>query len=84
MPKGRAIIPCTGTVVKSCPNGIKRLSKSNELGAQHVSPHQTTIKRKGPHLKDMSLPDPISCSVAKCRCEIAQNKKFLNVRYGFT
>ena len=29
--------------------GIKRLSSSNELGAQYVSPHQTTIKRKEHH-----------------------------------
>ena len=36
----------SGTVVKSCPNWHKRLSSSNELGAQYVSPHQTTIKRK--------------------------------------
>ena len=36
----------SGTVVKSCPNWHKRLSSSNELGAQHVSPHQTTMKRK--------------------------------------
>ena len=43
--KGRAIIPCTGTVVKSCPNGIKQLPSSNELDAQYVSPHQKT-KRK--------------------------------------
>ena len=33
-------------MVKSCPNWHKRLSSSIELGAQHVSPHQTTIKRK--------------------------------------
>ena len=36
----------SGTVVKSCPNWHKRLSSSSELGAQYVSPHQTTIKRK--------------------------------------
>ena len=40
------MIPCTGTVVKSCPNGIKQLSNSSELGAQNVSPHQKNIKRK--------------------------------------
>ena len=46
--KSRAIIPCTGTVVKSCRNGIKQLSSSNELDAQYVSPHQRT-KRKEYH-----------------------------------
>ena len=51
MPKGRAIIPCTGTVVKSCPNGKKRLSKSNELDAQHVSPHQIPKKQKQQFLR---------------------------------
>jgi hypothetical protein len=32
-------------------------------------------KGKRPHLKDMSLPDPVSCSIALCRCEIAAKKK---------
>ena len=41
-----------GTVVKSCPNWHKRLSSSNELGAQYVSPHQRTIKRKKTTPKD--------------------------------
>ena len=58
MPKGRAIIPCTGTVVKSCRNGIKQLPSSNELDAQYVSPHQIP---KRPHLQEKDMP------VAFCR-----------------
>ena len=46
-----------GTVVKSCPNWHKRLSSSNELGAQYVSPHQTTIKRKKTTPGSVCLPD---------------------------
>ena len=46
----------SGTVVKSCPSWHKRLSSSIELGAQFVSPHQTTIKRKKPHLESVCLP----------------------------
>ena len=46
----------SGTVVKSCPSWHKRLSSSIELGAQYVSPHQTTIKRKKPHLESVCLP----------------------------
>ena len=38
-----------GTVVKSCPNGINGCSSFIELGAQHVSPHRRTIKRKEDH-----------------------------------
>ena len=56
--KSRAIIPCTGTVVKSCRNGIKQLPSSNELDAQYVSPHQ---KPKRPHLQEKDMP------VAFCR-----------------
>ena len=44
--KSRAIIPCTGTVVKSCRNGIKQLPSSIELDAQNVSPHQRTKKKE--------------------------------------
>ena len=44
-PKGRAIVPQQARVQVSH-KGIKRHSSSNELGAQYVSPHQTTIKRK--------------------------------------
>ena len=56
--QNRAIIPCTGTVVKSCRNGIKQLSSSNELDAQNFSPHQ---KPKRPHLQEKDMP------VAFCR-----------------
>ena len=33
-------------MVKSCRNGINSYTSSSELDAQHVLPHQTTIKRK--------------------------------------
>ena len=56
--KSRAIVPCTGTVVKSCRNGIKQLPSSIELDAQYVSPHQ---KPKRPHLQEKDMP------VAFCR-----------------
>ena len=39
--------------------GIKRLSSSNELGAQHVSPHQ---KPKRPHLQEKDMPVAFICS----------------------
>ena len=39
------LFPAPGPWSSLAPIGIKRLSSSNELGAQHVSPHQTT-KRK--------------------------------------
>ena len=57
VPKYLRFVRCSlsATVVKSCSNWHKRLSSSNQLGAQHVSPHQTTIKRKRPHLKDVCL-----------------------------
>ena len=70
MPKGRAIIPCTGTVVSQAPIGINGF----QVPANWVhNMFHLTRKPKGriPHLKDVCLPDPISCSVAKCRCEIA-------------
>ena len=57
--------------VKSCPNGIKRLTDSSELDAQNVSPHQKTKRKGKPHLKVVCLPGPLSCNVAQCRCEIA-------------
>ena len=44
-------------VVKSCPNGIKRLSNSIELGAQYVSPHQIP---KRPHLQEKDMPVALS------------------------
>ena len=45
-------------VVNSCPSWHKRLSSSNELGAQYVSPHR---KPKRPHLQEKDMP------VACCR-----------------
>ena len=48
-------------------------TSSSELDAQHVSPHQTTIKRKRPHLKAMYLPSSSNmswCTVAESCCEI--------------
>ena len=44
-PRSRAIVPQQARV-QVRHKGIKRLSSSSELGAQYVSPHQTTIKRK--------------------------------------
>ena len=44
-PRIRAIVPQQARV-QVRHKGIKRLSSSSELGAQYVSPHQTTIKRK--------------------------------------
>ena len=52
-PKTRAIIPWTGTVVKSCRNGINSCTSSSELDAQYVSPHQ---KPKGPYLQEKDMP----------------------------
>ena len=82
-PTVRAIVP-QQAVVKSCPNGIKRLSSSIELGAQHVSPHQKTIKRKRPHLKDMSCLIQFHVVLPNVAVKLLQNKRFLNVRYGFS
>ena len=44
-PRIRAIVPQKARVQVSH-KGIKQLSNSSELGAQYVSPHQRTIKRK--------------------------------------
>ena len=73
-----------GTVVKSCPNWHKRLLSSNELGAQHVSPHQIP---KRPHLQEKDMPVAFICS-----CHVSCQKlklqvrelRFLTVRSGFT
>ena len=51
----------SGTVVKSCLSWHKRLSSSIELGAQFVSPHQTTIKRKKHTWKACACLSFISC-----------------------
>ena len=67
-PKGRAIIPCTGTVVKSCPNWHKTAFSSSELGAQHVSPHQIP---KRPYLQEKDM--PVACS-RMCHVELRKLK----------
>ena len=50
------LFPAPGPRSSLAPIGIKQLSKSNELGAQHVSPHQRPSKERRPHLKVVSLP----------------------------
>ena len=60
-------------VVKSCPNGIKQLPGSNELGAQYVSPHQkpkrkkTTPARRVPAWFIMSWHDVELAKAASCK-----------------
>ena len=81
----RAIIPCTGTVVKSCPDGIKQLPSSNELDAQHVPPHQTTIKRKDHHTwKSCACLISLSWFDATVLQSSCKKRRFQNVRNGFT
>jgi hypothetical protein len=50
----------------------KRLSSSNELGAQYVSPHQ---KPKRPHLQEKDMPVAFICS-----CHVSYQKLKLQVQ----
>ena len=82
-PTVRAIVPQQARVPVSH-KGIKRLSSSIELGAQHVSPHQTTKRKKT--TPERRVPafsqclDMISCSCKGC----CKKRRFLAVRHGFT
>ena len=75
-------------MVKSCPKWHKRLSSSNEWGAQDVSRHQTTIKRKKTTPGSVCLPD--RCVMLLCTWYVKQNLKlqrknrFLAVWHGCT
>ena len=62
-----------GTVVKSCRNGINSCSSSNELGAQYVWPHQTTIKRKSHQTCKHEPALPVVMDVASWSCSGEKN-----------
>ena len=70
----RAIVPQQARVQVS-PEGIKRLSGSSELGAQHVSPHQ---KPKRPHLQEKDMPVAFICS-----CHVPGSKLKLQEKRSF-
>ena len=78
------LFPAPGPWSSLAPIGIKQLSKSSELGAQHVSPHQ---KPKRPHLQEKDMPVAFICSChvscQKLKLQV-QKLKFLTVRSGFT
>ena len=78
------LFPAPGPWSSLAPIGIKRLSSSSELGAQHVSPHQIP---KRPHLQEKDMPVAFICSChvscQKLKLQV-QKKKFLTVRSGFT
>ena len=73
-PIDRAIVPQQARVQVS-PEGIKRLSSSSELGAQHVSPHQ---KPKRPHLQEKDMPVAFICS-----CHVPGSKLKLQEKRSF-
>ena len=54
--KSRALLPA-GKVVKSSRMGINSCSNSNELGAQHVQPHQKTKNEGNTKPASMDLPE---------------------------
>ena len=60
--------PCSSLA----PIGIKRLSSSNELGAQYVWPHQIP---KRPHLQEEDMPFAFICS-----CHVSCQKLKLQVQ----
>ena len=66
------------------PKGIKRLSSSNELGAQYVSPHQTTKRKKT--TPERRVPALSQClEMMSCSCKgCCKKRRFLAVRHGFT
>ena len=53
------LFPAPGPWSSLAPIGIKRLSSSSELGAQHVSPHQIP---KRPHLQEKDMPVAFICA----------------------
>ena len=74
-----------GTVVKSCRNGINSCSSSNELGAQYVWPHQTTIKRKSHQTwKACACLQPFSWSCFTAKADAAEKTRFRMVSTAFT
>ena len=66
--------------------GIKRLSSSNELGAQYVSPHQTTIKRKKTTPESREPAWYLCHDMMQCSCNVAAvaRKEFLVVPNDLT
>ena len=66
------LFPAPGPWSSLAPIGIKQLSKSSELGAQHVSPHQ---KPKRPHLQEKDMPVAFICS-----CHVSCQKLKLQVQ----
>jgi len=67
IPTVRAIVPQQARVPVSH-KGIKRLTGSNELGAQHVSPHQIP---KRPHLQEKDM--PVACCLT-CHVELQKRE----------
>ena len=68
-------------MVKSSHMGINGYSKSVELGAQHVQPHQ---KPKWPHMQERDMPGAFNCtSLQKLRCKkktVSGSSERLHVR----
>ena len=65
--------------VQVLPQWHKRLSSSIELGAQHVSPHQTTIKRKKTTPESREPAWYLCHDMMQCSCNVAAvaRKEFL-------
>ena len=69
------LFPAPGPWSSLAPIGIKRLSSSSELGAQHVSPHQ---KPKRPHLQEEDM--PVACCLA---CHVSSQSWSCSKNGGF-
>ena len=68
------LFPAPGPWSVLAPIGIKRLSSSNELGAQHVSPHQTTKRKET--TAESRVPALFLChDMMLCHCKIAAKKR---------
>ena len=67
------LFPAPGPWSVLAPLGIRRLSSSNELGAQYVSPHQTAKRKET--TPESRVPAWFLChGMMQCRCENAAKK----------
>ena len=68
------LFPAPGPWSSLAPIGIKQLSKSSELGAQYVKPHQTTKRKET--TPGSRVPAWFLChGMMLCRCDIAVKKE---------
>ena len=78
------LFPAPGPWSSLAPIGIKQLSKSSELGAQYVKPHQTTKRKSHQTWKACACLQPFSWSCFAAKAEAAEKTRFLMVATAFT